>query len=323
MKTYPFFLFAILCLTFSSCRKDLLHWQSVTQIAVDSNAQLNTAVWLPSGIGIVGGGGRFETARVLISTDKGKTWQWKQMPNDSKGFFGSCLAPDGTVYFSSMYLRLCSSSDALSSYKYSPLTYKEEFMGAISFGEKDKGVGVTALGIDSGGVVLFDAQHNFISFSRFPFSLWDIKMFDAQSGIAVGSGVVMKTKDGGKTWMRLSVIGDNFNSIAALDSNRIFVSGLSGFIVKTSDGGATWKRLRNGSNITLPRYQLWDLLFLNEQKGYAVGEKGVVIYTDDGGEHWMEFDRFTTHNLRFISLCPDGQLLTGGENGTLYRLAVK
>jgi photosystem II stability/assembly factor-like uncharacterized protein len=105
-----------------------------------------------------------------------------------------------------------------------------------------------------------------------------------------------------------------------LDSNRIFVSGLSGYIIKTSNGGKTWKRLRNGGNLTLPKYQLWDLLFLNEQKGYAVGEKGLVIYTDDGGEHWMEFDKFTTDNLRFISLCPDGKLLVGGENGSLFRL---
>jgi photosystem II stability/assembly factor-like uncharacterized protein len=130
----------------------------------------------------------------------------------------------------------------------------------------------------------------------------------------------MKTTDAGLHWEHQSVIGDNFNSISALDSNRIFVSGLSGYIIKTSNGGKTWKRLRNGGNLTLPKYQLWDLLFLNEQKGYAVGEKGLVIYTDDGGEHWMEFDKFTTDNLRFISLCPDGKLLVGGENGSLFRL---
>jgi photosystem II stability/assembly factor-like uncharacterized protein len=81
--------------------------------------------------------------------------------------------------------------------------------------------------------------------------------------------------------------------------------------------------LRTGSNLSLPNYQLWDLLFVSAQKGYAVGEKGLVIYTDDGGEHWMEFAPFTRNNLRFISLCPDGKLLVGGENGCLYRLEPK
>jgi photosystem II stability/assembly factor-like uncharacterized protein len=54
-----------------------------------------------------------------------------------------------------------------------------------------------------------------------------------------------------------------------------------------------------------------------------VGEKGLVIYTDDGGEHWSEYDSFTKENLRFISVCPDGKLIVGGEAGALFRLAPK
>lgn len=313
----------VFILLFSSCRKDLLHWQSVQQINIEGHPQLNNAIFLNNGLGIICGGWRFDPAVILISTDLGVTWQKKQMPDKTVGLFGACVTPNSTVYFSGMYMNLCSSVDALGTITYQALSGREEFISAISFGENQFGVGVTALGTDSGAIIRFDENHQLLSFKRFKNALWDVKMFDAQKGIAVGSGIVMQTKDGGVNWERLAVTGDNFNSIAALDSNHIFVSGLSGTITKTDDGGKSWKRLRNGSNIALPDYQLWDLLVVSHQKVYAVGEKGLVIYSDDAGEHWMEFDKFTTDNLRFISLCPDGKLLVGGENGSLFRLQAK
>lgn len=315
--------FLLFLLLFTSCRKDLLHWQSVQQINVGTNEQLNTALFLPNGIGIIGAGSRFGVAKLFISTDKGASWQAKQMPEESKGLFGSCVAPDGSVYFCGFGLNICASKDALSSFTLARVPGPYEFASAISFGENNIGLATTNLGTDSGGIVRMDASMNLLGFQRFKFALHDVKMFDKNKGIAVGSGAIILTNDGGISWQRLSVVGDNFNSISALDSNHIYVSGLSGFVVKTSDGGKTWKRLRNGSNLTLPNYQLWDLLFISEQKGYAVGEKGLVIYTDDAGEHWMEFDKFSSDNFRFISLCPDGKLLVGGENGSLFRLEPK
>lgn len=317
-------IFSLLFLiVFCSCRKDVLHWQAVEKIETETEIQLNTAVFLADGTGIVGGGGRFEKGFMLISHDKGASWQEKQMPDDSKGFFGSCISPNGNIYFCGLGLNICASTDKMDTYTYNRVAGPYEFTPAISFGEPENGVAVANIKTDSGLVILFNKGLQFTSYLAFKFALHDIKMFDAKNGIAVGSGVVMETGDGGKNWIRQSVTGDNFNSIAALDSKHIFVSGLSGYIIKTIDGGKNWKRLRNGGNISLPNYQLWDLLFLNEQKGYAVGEKGLVIYTDDGGEHWSQFDKFTNNNLRFISLCPDGKLLVGGEKGALYRLTFK
>jgi hypothetical protein len=46
--------FLLFLLFFTSCRKDLLHWQSVQQIKVGTNEQLNTALFLPNGIGMIG-----------------------------------------------------------------------------------------------------------------------------------------------------------------------------------------------------------------------------------------------------------------------------
>ena len=70
----------------------------------------------------------------------------------------------------------------------------------------------------------------------------------------------------------------------------------------------------------LKRYFLQDILFVNDQEGYAVGEGGLVIYTPDGGNHWEEFDRFTSATLLAITACPNGDLLVCGDGGVVYRL---
>lgn len=322
MKKHLYCLFFLSTLL-SACRKDVLHWKTAEKIAVAGNVQLNTAIFLPDGTGIIGGGSRFDRAQMLVSHDKGVSWSGIEMPDDSKGFFGSCIAPDNTLYLCGLGLMVATSNDGMATYRYSRVAGPYEFTPALSFGAPDQGVAVANIKTDSGLVILFDKDLQFRSFQVFKNALHDVKMFSARTGFIAGSGLVMKTSDGGNSWTRLPAIGDNFISIAALDSNRVFVCGLSGSILKTSDGGQSWQRLRNGGDITLPDYQLWDLIFIDELRGYAVGEKGLVIYTDDGGRHWSEFDRFTRNNLRFISLCPDGSLITGGENSSLYRLQRK
>lgn len=322
MKKHLYCLFFLSCL-FCACRKDVLHWKTVEKIAVAGTIQLNTAVFLPDGTGIIGGGTRFDRAQVLVSHDKGISWTGIEMPADSKGFFGSCITPDNTLYLCGLGLTIAASKNGMATFNYNRVAGPYEFTPALSFGSAEQGVAVANIKTDSGLVILFDKDLQFRSFQVFKNALHDVQMFSARTGIIAGSGLVMKTSDGGNSWTRLSAIGDNFTSIAALDSNRIFVSGLSGSILKTTDGGLSWTRLRNGGDITLPNYQLWDLLFIDELRGYAAGEKGLVIYTDDGGRHWSEFDRFTRDNLRFIALCPDGSLITGGENGSLYRLQQK
>ncbi|MBL7712562.1 MAG: hypothetical protein JNL13_08870 [Chitinophagaceae bacterium] len=323
MKKYLYCLFSLFSLFSASCRKDVLHWKTVEKIPVQGNIQLNTAIFSADGTGIIGGGTRFERAQVLVSHDKGTSWSSVQMPEDSKGFFGSCVAPDNTVYLCGLGLTIAATQDGMATYNYNRVAGPYEFTPALSFGTPDRGVAVANIKTDSGLVILFDRDLQFRSFQVFKNALHDVQMFSGRTGIVAGSGLVMKTGDGGQSWTRLPATGDNFTSIAALDSNRIFVCGLSGSILKTTDGGQSWQRLRNGGDITLPDYQLWDLLFIDELRGYAAGEKGLVIYTDDGGRHWSEFDRFTRDNLRFISLCPDGSLITGGENGSLYRLQRK
>lgn len=72
--------------------------------------------------------------------------------------------------------------------------------------------------------------------------------------------------------------------------------------------------------LALPRYNLLGIAFKDGQNGWAVCDDGKLIRTDDAGNHWEEYDRFTTSALRSIAICPNGDLLVAGDNGGIYRI---
>jgi len=54
-----------------------------------------------------------------------------------------------------------------------------------------------------------------------------------------------------------------------------------GIVLHTTDGGKTWQIQENPAGHTL-----WDLCFLNNSLGWAVGADGTIIMTKDGGKTW-------------------------------------
>ncbi len=67
-------------------------------------------------------------------------------------------------------------------------------------------------------------------------------------------------------------------------------------ILKTLDGGITW------SSQNVPSTEdLWDVHFTDPEKGWAVGESGLLLQTVDGGNSWSRKDIGTT--MDFKSLC--------------------
>ena len=114
----------------------------------------------------------------------------------------------------------------------------------------------------------------------------DIKFISSTIGfIAGGLGEVIKTTDGGITWVQLntSFANQNFNAIEAIDENNICVVGDAGTIFMSNDGGDTWF----GPNGLMYENNINDVVFFNETTGVATGENGLILRTEDGGYSWQ------------------------------------
>ena len=144
-------------------------------------------------------------------------------------------------------------------------------------------------------------------------------MVNATTGYVIGYGTVMKTIDRGTTWLVQDVANDNFMAMD-IHGDEIWMCGYAGSVYHTTDGGAHWQRMRNGNDITLPRYDLLDIKFKDGKNGWAVCDDGKMLHSDDGGNHWEEYDRFTASALRSIAICPNNDLLVAGDNGSIFRI---
>jgi photosystem II stability/assembly factor-like uncharacterized protein len=71
--------------------------------------------------------------------------------------------------------------------------------------------------------------------------LYDVCFIDTNTGWAVGSaGSIIKTTDGGVTWMVQSDSGNVLRSCTFIDANNGWIAGENGTILKTTDGGNLW-----------------------------------------------------------------------------------
>lgn len=123
-----------------------------------------------------------------------------------------------------------------------------------------------------------DTLHTFTN------SLYDVWMTDSLTGVVVGMGWVLRTEDGGLTWLRQPPRGDQFCSVHFPCPTTGYICGRSGTLLKTTDGGRSWQSLhRKGSFGQSSLRALW---FVSEQEGFLVGDAGLLWQTTDGGRSW-------------------------------------
>lgn len=110
---------------------------------------------------------------------------------------------------------------------------------------------------------------------------------------AVGiSGTVVRTVNGGTTWVDVSVPGweEPFQGVAAVDGQTAWVSGgsnASGYcgLFKTIDGGIHWVRQTNGAVTNVNH--LLGLASVDADHVWGIGGHELLIYTEDGGDLWQ------------------------------------
>ncbi len=315
-------LFLVLLTTgITSCRKDLLHWQIAQQLQSGTTHRLNRALFINDTLGFIAGGERFDYADILTTHDGGHSWQYRTFPEIGKGLYALTGSANGNIYATGFEGKLLHSTDY--GVRWTVINQRYDFYKAMAIGNSGSLLMAGGISFDYGFIQRADAGGNAGSHDSLNYELNDLKMLPDGTGYISAFGAALKTTDNGATWGRQEVGKDNFKSLYAANSNDIWMCGSNGSIYHTLNGGESWERKRNGNDLTIPRYHLETITFTDAQHGYAAGEQGVVIYTDDGGDHWSELDRFTSETLHSISRCPDGALIACGAGGVLYRLEKK
>jgi photosystem II stability/assembly factor-like uncharacterized protein len=129
-------------------------------------------------------------------------------------------------------------------------------------------------------------------------ALYSVEFVDDQNGWITGQdGVILHTGDGGKTWARQqSGTVLYLFDVAFLDAKEGWVIGDKATYLHTADGGRTWRAHKMARSAGLSAEEalvaqdpvLYDVQFLDKQRGWVVGEFGKIYHTADGGATWRE-----------------------------------
>jgi photosystem II stability/assembly factor-like uncharacterized protein len=120
---------------------------------------------------------------------------------------------------------------------------------------------------------------------------------DGSVVIAGQKGRAMKSTDRGASWQALDTgVKRDLLSVSFPTAREGVAVGDFGTLIRTEDGGTTWTKIALPSDLSLPEEAadivqpgdvlLYDVDFPTPERGWAVGEFGVILTTNDGGKTW-------------------------------------
>jgi len=156
----------------------------------------------------------------------------------------------------------------------------------------------------------------------------DVSFFDTNYGAICGAGAtqwagsfVCCTINGGSTW---NVIFNSSNvryqGISSVSTTTYIAVGRhQGYAAygKTTNGGTNWDSYAF-ENLTDP---LYDVSFVDENIGTAVGDNGIILRTTNGAESWSLQTSYTSANLRGVNFTDANHGTAVGNSGTILHTA--
>lgn len=174
------------------------------------------------------------------------------------------------------------------------------------------------------GVILHtsDAGNSWnVYYSPAQTDLHGLFFLNTATGYVVGNGgTILRTTDSGLSWNQIQTgISSNLFSISFSDDLNGWASGVDlsnqipvGVLFQTTDGGQTW----NPSQVINSSGSINMIRFINNTKGYAVGDGGFAMTTTDGGQTWNPFSVCGQRNISSISYWTENNY-----NGLLFTMS--
>lgn len=102
--------------------------------------------------------------------------------------------------------------------------------------------------------------------------------------VAVGERGHILLSSEGKEWRQIENVPTRATLTAVtVVGDQLWAVGHDAVVLHSADAGATWELQYSDPDAEQP---LMDVLFLDQQRGIAIGAYSLVMLTDDGGENW-------------------------------------
>ena len=279
-----------------------------------TSEHLNSVFFVDSKFGWIAG----ENGTVLHTTNSGTNWTKQSFPSLNSLF---------SIFFVDKNVGWCAGStihkttDTGSNwvYQYTPTTVNSIFLMDANNGWAVCNDGMT-LKTTNGkdwNIKLTGTNYDFFSIQFINNNIgWVSGIFSTYiPGYgAFHSRRILKTIDGGETWIQLyssayySYLGTG--DIFFVDQNRGWVCNPGLPLLKTTDGGSNWIELGydGGSSIH----------FIDYNTGWIVGnDQGKIYQSTDGGESWMNQPSGVNSMLNSVYFIDDSTVWVVGDNGTI------
>jgi photosystem II stability/assembly factor-like uncharacterized protein len=312
---YKYLIFCFLFL-FSACLKDTitLDWQ---ELKSGIKANLASISFSDAQNGYIAGGNTWYNGYVLATHDGGNTWATDSVWYNQ--MYGVHASPDGKkVRAVGMFSRFLKKESTDLSWQPRPTPAGDIWLRDIAFVTENRGIAVGGGGFQNGHILLLDKNEKVLSWQIVAGELEAVCFSDTLTAHAVGYGTVIRSQDGGKTWVQNAIDGDFFQCVHFPTAQTGYIVGYNGSILKTTDAGTSWKKLRDGNGIGVSDLPFRSVFFVDEKKGYIVGEGGIFWRTSDGGTTWHAIENFPKIDLYDVVAVKNTGFIVG-EKGKIFR----
>lgn len=162
-------------------------------------------------------------------------------------------------------------------------------------------------------------------------NITEIYFRNDDNGYLVAGKDLFITKDGGRSWQKTVIFNENafrgntpeFLSIRFADKKLGIVVGsllnksgrvVDSLVLRTNNGGENWTR------VVVPfKKELFHLDFVNDSRGWMVGDDGLILVTEDSGLNWRAQKSGTTKALYNVDFHDSNNGFAVGEDGIILR----
>lgn len=148
---------------------------------------------------------------------------------------------------------------------------------------------------------------------------------DTNKIIAVGdNGLIIKSTDGGRNWRNIPTFLPYYlRAIHAPTDSILYTVGTWRTVLKSEDQGESWYPLYIKTSNSGASASSWyhDVFFINKDKGFVVGDEGLVATTLDGGRSWKDtsFSGTFSSRLNCVTFIDDSLGFISGGSNALFR----